>query len=162
MTKEEVINELIAQDFIVVMNEDFIFTKKYYLLNSQEITTVTTATPIVSPPVLRLGDNKKEIWNQFIIDTEIPHRVNTGSGNYTVRQFSKGAVNKLISIISTSGVDYQTLVDSTKHYYKTVVYKILLSRYLLEDVWQDEYNEYIKKKTSETTAKPWVNRFENQ
>lgn len=165
MTKEEVIEELIAQDLIVLMSGQFIFTKKYHLLTNQGLALIKTDSVAVLDkphPALSSADNKKDIWNQFIADTEIPHRVNTGSGTYTVRQFSKSAVNKLIQIMSDPSVDYKTLVDSTKHYYKTVTYKILLSRYLLEDVWQDEYNEYVKKKLPGATDAPWKNKFENQ
>lgn len=170
MRLKEAIEYLLQNSFLVKVGDELIFTKKCY--QELKITTkVETALAIATPmeqdknQVNRLiySDNKKELWNQFIEATEIPHRVNTGTGNYTVRQYSKSAVDKLIKIISQPGVDYQILVDSTKNYYKTVTYKILLSRYLLEDAWIDEYTEFNKKRlgTAKVEPTPGANPFED-
>jgi GTP-sensing pleiotropic transcriptional regulator CodY len=115
---------------------------------------VKTSTELVKYKVTE--NEKKEIWNKFIADTKIPHRVTTSTGTYTVRQFSLPAANCLLKIVKDPAIDYNRLVKSTNNYYNTVTYKILLSKYLLNGVWKDEYEHY--KESIETSG---GNRFED-
>lgn len=130
---------------------------------SGETTNTTThirPTATNQVPTLRLAapDEKKAIWNQFVERAAVPHRVKASDGGiYTVRQYSPLAVNKLIQIVKTPGVEYDRLIASTKQYYATVSYKVLLSNYLLKDIWKDEYDNYkpgVKIKVNDG-SNPW-------
>jgi len=142
MALEEVVKWLLDNGYGIMVYNDFVITKK---LNDDLKGGVQTDIDFESLPAtttVKYTIDKKEIWNKFIRDAEIPHRVNTPTGSYTVRQYNLPAVKKLISILSDPTVNYDRLVASTKHYYKTVTYKIILSRYLINDVWKDEYDHY--------------------
>ncbi len=153
MDLKQVVQWLLDNKYGLVVNNQFVLTQK---LNQElfdrpitnevatvqvnqmpEVVVVATTVPVSSP------DNKKTIWNEFIERCAIPHRVKaTDGGVYTVRQFSPSAVNKLIQIIKDPLIEYDRLVESTKHYYATVSYKALLSNYLLKDIWRGEYDNF--------------------
>lgn len=154
------IEALLAEQYIVKVGEQFVFTKKFYadlaipaITSKLEIATIVKAH---QPTYVRLGIDpsldqvqyRKAVWSKFVQDAEIPHRVDTGSGSYTIKQYSKYAAARLIQIIGNPAIDYAILVESTKHYYKTVTYKVTLMRYIMEDFWEVEYEEYQKRKAA--------------
>lgn len=168
----EAIKYLLDNDYAILVNNQFVLTQKFkhvlesegYVAAGQTIDLAGTQTTLIqvdTPPKIAKTDDKKELWNKFIKDTEIPWRVKASDGGeYTVRQFSASAVNKLISILSDPKIDYKTLVEATKSYYKTVSYKVLLSNYLIKGFWEEEYNHYLSKKGAMTTPGDGSNRFE--
>lgn len=139
---------LLQNGYAVLVNNQFILTKKFTdELKLTDNQVVTTTTEITKPyiPDIKVSDNKKDIWNQFCIDADIPHRVTApGGGSYTVRQYSLTNANRLIKIITDPTIDYKTLVESTKNYYKTVTYKTMLSNYFEKEVWRGEYDSWGK------------------
>lgn len=165
MELKTVIQWLLDNNYGVLINGEFVQTEKLNkeLTNRAPTIVVQTAAETVRvsvPPKSIIAiEDKKELWNKFIADAEIPFRVgSTTGGQYTVRMYSKPAVDKLIEILRKPKVDYKILVASTKNYYATVAYKILLSKYLLNDVWQDEYEHYLRGKPM---VQPGDNRFED-
>ena len=137
MTVKECATWLLENGYAVIVHNTLILTAKFteqLNLQSQEPTI-----KVVKP------DDKKEIWNKFCTDAEIPHRVSSPHGGvYTVRQYSPSMAIKLKNIIDK--VDYRRLVESTKHYYKTVSYKALLSNYLDKEIWRSEYEAWKENK----------------
>ncbi len=149
MDLKQVVQWLLDNKYGLVVNNQFVLTQKLNQeLFDRPITNEVAVTPIVEAIVIKpvpkviAPNDRKTIWNEFIERCEIPWRVNTSSGAYTVRQYNEPAAKKLIAIIKDPLVEYDKLVESTKNYYKTVAYKILLSKYLLNDVWADEYKNY--------------------
>ncbi len=162
--EKELYDILFKHGYAVVVDNKPVLTKKFNDLFPKPLTQVVVP-PIketfIYKPLIGFADDKKSVWNQFISDAEIPHRVNaTTGGQYTVRQFSKPAAEALYKIVHDPVVDYNVLVASTKNYYKTVTYKILLSKYLLNDVWKDEY-AYYQNKGDRREASQGENRFED-
>jgi hypothetical protein len=89
------------------------------------------------------GLTLKDLWNKFIIDAQIPHRVRNPQGQqYTIRHYTDAASKKLRQIVSDKSIDYNRLIAATKHYYAVTTYKKTLQNYLLGDIWLDEYKEY--------------------
>lgn len=86
--------------------------------------------------------SREEVWNKFISDAEIPYRIPMDGGGryYTVRQYSDNIANKLIQIIKS--VDYDILVKSTKAYYKSNGFRKILSNYIDQKIWAEQYREY--------------------
>lgn len=127
---------LLDQEYGHLINGEFVITNKLNrdLRPGGGVSIIT--------PTLQL--TKKDTWNRFILDAEIPHRVTSSIGTYTVRQFNAVAVNKLISILRDSEVDNEKFIASTKNYYKSVTGRTTLSKYLTSDLWRDDYNEWIK------------------
>lgn len=152
----EKVKWLLENDYLVVIDSTPILTAKFY----DELKYVPPKEEIkVVKKINTTKDNKKDIWNKFIEDAEVPWRVKaTDGGIYTVRQYNLPAVNKLIKILNDPEIDNEILVLSTKSYYKTVSYKLLLSKYLLNDVWLSEYKEWGKAKESSSSGE---NRFED-
>lgn len=159
---------LLDNEYLVLIENQLIITKK--LTDSLNLpdrrrevvedSAVTVAPPVTATKVTKkVSKDLKQVWDQFIIDAEIPWRVTTPSGEkYTVRQYGPSAAQKLLQIINTEGVDYDTLTASTKYYYKNTTYKAILSNYLLKDLWKEEYNEFKKGHSSEGEQ---GNRFED-
>jgi len=160
---KNVLQWMIDNEYGVLIGKEFVLTNKVNTeLNGLRPSTaviaihrpVTAVTKVINPT------SKKDIWNKFIADADIPHRVkSTTGGTYTVRQFGAAAVNELIKIISDPSIDYHAFVESTKHYYKTVTFKALLSNYLLKQIWRGEYDEWIKGNRNVVTS--GENRFED-
>jgi len=152
MALKEVIQWMLDNGYGLLVNNQFVITSKVNeeLFNkpvTQSVEVIKTSTELVKTSTelvkYRVTEqDKKDIWNKFINDTKIPHRVNTGTGSYTVRQYNLPAANVLVKIVKDPTINYERLVKSTNHYYTTVTYKILLSKYLLNGVWKDEYDNY--------------------
>lgn len=149
MTLKESLKWLVDNGYCVVVHNQVVFTKK----TQQElagsglkavIQEIETPADVIKQ--LAAGDSKL-VWNKFIEDAGIPHRVKAPDGGvYTVRQYSASNAKRLVSIINDPAVDYQRLVDSTKSYYDTVSYKALLSNYFEKGLWRHEYDEWKGKK----------------
>lgn len=103
---------------------------------------------VTSSEAIKKLTDPKLVWNAFIADSSIPHRVKSPDGlTYTIRQYGASVARKLMKIIQDPKVDYWRLVESTKHYYQVTTYKQLLSNYIDKDVWRHEYDSYsIKSK----------------
>lgn len=129
--------------YAIRINDEVVFTKKLNLELSGKATVSPPGTPVPEAVLSPVTKDKKEVWNQFIADAEIPHRVKSPDGGvYTVRQYSPKIAAQLVRIINTPGVDYKRLVESTKNYYKTVNYKSLLSNYIDKEIWKGEYDNW--------------------
>ena len=131
---------LIDNQYAVLHNNHYVLTNKFFKeLNLKD----GNVQPVIEKPFIpevRVQDNKKDVWNKFCTDAEIPHRVTApGGGTYTVRQYSLANANRLIKIISDPNIDYKTLVESTRNYYRTVTYKTMLSNYFEKEIWRGEY-----------------------
>lgn len=109
--------------------------------------------------------SREAIWKKFIEDAKVPYQVTATDGKkYTVRQFSAGIADRLISIIKK--VDYEILCKSTEQYYNQNGYKKTIKNYFEEGVWQGAYEEYEKarkegKLTTILAAGSGGNRFED-
>jgi hypothetical protein len=159
MILKEVIQWMLDNGYGLLVNNKFVITHKvndelFTKPVTQSVELVKTTNEVVKTPTelvkrvekkkIVTEDEKKGLWNKFIEDAKIPHRVNSGTGVYTVRQWNKPASDILYKIVNNPDIDYQRLVDSTNNYYTTITYKILLTNYLLNNVWEDEYNNYSK------------------
>lgn len=112
-------------------------------------------------PLVGITDPKK-VWNIFIIDAEIPHRVKSTDGStYTVRQYGASVAKKLLKIIHDPKINYQRLVESTKNYYKVTTYKQLLSNYISKDIWWQEYQEWSNQTKKDNTNNDGYNLWED-
>jgi len=145
----------------VVNGESFVLTQKFISelgLSVQQVPVTTIRSKTLSgDPTL---EELKEVWTEFKNDCLLPHRVTATDGRqYTILQFSKGVAKRLYKIISDPKIDYNRLVESTKHYYATVAYKALLSNYIDKDIWVHEYENWGKK---ETTVTDGSNRWESE
>lgn len=158
MILKDVVQWLLSESYVVTVNGELVFTKK--CLDDLGTPSVTKVEDSEAPKQLQARPkvDLKDIWNKFITDAEVPHRVRASDGGiYTVRQFSKGVAARLVAIINK--VDYKILVESTKNYYRTVSYKQLLSNYIEKDLWKYEYDEWLKNKATPMPT-PGTNPFE--
>jgi hypothetical protein len=166
MILKEVIQWMLSNGYGLLVNNQFVITSKVNqeLFNTPVIQSsvevvktstelVKTSTELVKYKVTE--QEKKDIWNKFIADTKIPHRVDTGTGSYTVRQYNLPAANVLVKLVKDPQINYEKLVKSTNHYYTTVTYKILLSKYLLNGVWKDEYDNYKENSKANDGSSKW-------
>lgn len=165
LTLKQCLTWLINNGYGILVENEFVLTNKVNKeLNGTESTkaiTVTTHKPITTVAKIVNATDKKEVWNKFIKDADIPHRVTApNGGQYTVRHFGAAAVNELVKILSNPDIDYTAFVESTKNYYKTVAYKSLLSNYLLKQIWVGEYEQWIKG-NSQKQVQAGENRFED-
>jgi hypothetical protein len=113
-----------------------------------EESIVPVSSPNNSGDAMKRITDPKDVWNAFIHDAEIPHRVKSTDGStYTVRQYGASVARKLQKIIQDPKIDYWRLVESTKNYYRVTSYKALLSNYIGKDIWLNEYQEWNKDKT---------------
>jgi hypothetical protein len=110
--------------------------------------------------------SREQIWKKFIDDADIPYKATGTDGRqYTIRQYSSGIADKLIRIIKS--VDsYEILVKSTKQYYQSNSFKKILSNYIDQNIWRDEYERYEKSLKSGTIDQNIItasggNRFED-
>lgn len=163
---------LLDNQYIVIVGTQVVFTKKV----SEELkglgfnTQITESIQLnvgspgivetLTPSTFTLADDKKAIWNRFIIDADIPHRVKSPDGGvYTVRQYSPGCAIKLMKIVKDPNINYKRLVESTKLYYKNVTYKALLSNYIDKEIWRSEYDAWDEQKP--TPLQNGENRWED-
>lgn len=152
----ELLQFLIDREYAIVVGDKAVLTKKFKDLFPEPVVSTLQLVATVDKEA-----GKKELWNKFIADAEIPHRVKSNRGeSYTVRQYSLPAINKLVKVINTPGIEYDMLVKSTKQYYKTVTFKQLLSNYLIDDTWLHEYEEFKKGNVEQNTGSGG-NRFED-
>lgn len=102
---------------------------------------------------------KRQIWADFVEAAGVPHRITTDNGAYTVRQYSRPAVDQLIEILnSLNAEEEQKFKEATKNYYKTIGYPQGLAKYLIDGTWLLELKEW--KKTGGKQEARGVNRFE--
>jgi hypothetical protein len=152
MEIKKVVKWLLDNNYAVLVDGEIILTRK--LADELSGIQVSEGKPKIGRIVVNT-DEKKELWNKFILDCEVPHRVTSPDGKiYTIRQYNKQAVDKLISILKDPTINYQRFVESTKNYYKTVTYKNTLSNYLIREIWRGEY-DYLPEHTTQGD-----NRFE--
>lgn len=155
MEFKEVVKWLLDSGYLVMMSNKPVLTGKFERSlgikqeepqQSKELIVIKPTTSNPDRPMSQITDLKL-LWNVFVHDCEIPHRVTApDGGKYTVRQYSPTVARKLMKIVQDPRIDYNTLIESTKNYYKTVHYKKLLSNYIGQDMWLDEYNEWCKNK----------------
>ncbi len=155
---KKVVQYLLDNGYAVVVNGEVVITAKLNKTLKGDFKTETEPTKPISIigsgksandlDITLFPDEKKLIWDKFIQDSEIPYRVTSPNTRdvYTVRQWNKVACKKLLGIIANPKVDYDILVASTKHYYATVSYKKTLGNYLNDDIWAQEYLEWVKNK----------------
>lgn len=153
MTFKETVNWLLEEGYLVLVAGRPVLTAKFekevgFVDNTSVVEKMTSreiSNELIKPTTYT--DNPKEVWNIFIEDASIPHRVSDGKGGqYTVRHWSPTIAKKLMKIISDPKIDYTRLVESTKHYYKTVTYKNILSNYIDKEIWLHEYESYSTNK----------------
>jgi len=160
---------LLDNGYLVLLEDQVVITRKLtdslHLPEKRQEDRVEVAieAPHTTVKVVKatktINKSLKEIWDQFIIDADVPWRVTTPLGEkYTVRQYGPSAAQKLQQIINTEGIDYNILVQSTKFYYQNTTYKAILSNYLLKDLWLEEYNEFKK---GNSTSGEQGNSFED-
>lgn len=154
---------LLENKYIVLMNSKPVVTVEFEnkvaeMLQTSETKLLQkkTQTKEYSPY------DKKEVWNRIINECNIPWRVKTNTGQYTVRQYSIAAANKLIKILSEyENTDKLALfMDATRNYYQTVTSPILFSRYLNEDYYIHEM-EYLQKNKVVVKQQDGSSKFED-
>ena len=137
MTLKDSIEFLVNNNYLVVLEGDVRITSKLYKALSikkvveEPVMTVAHATELIKTPsevvksiksVKKLTDAElRAVWNKFVEDTGIPWKVTTPQGAvYTIRHFGPTAAAHLHKVISSTDVDYNTLVEATKSYYRNV------------------------------------------
>ncbi len=165
---KELMDYLVQQEYAVWIDNKPVLTKKFYDIfpppNTEMFIYQRKPNVILESSKKRVysAEEKKQIWNEFVDRAEIPFRVKApGGGIYTVKHYSKPAVDKLISILETKDLDYTKFIESTKNYYKTVTYKLTLQRYLCEEVWEEEYKQWGSKAKQVQTTNDGSSRWEN-
>ena len=124
--------------------------------------TITVSVPITSGEAIKRLSDPKDVWNAFIHDADIPHRVKATDGStYTVRQYGTNVARKLQKIIQDPAIDYWKLVEATKNYYKVTTYKQLLSNYIAKDIWKHEYSEWLKGNKQQIQVSDGGSRWES-
>lgn len=141
MTLKGNIQWLLDNGYCVLVNKTIVFTNKV----NDELNGVKASIekPPTTKDIIAGLTDPKSVWNKFIEDAEVPHRVKAPDGGvYTVRQYSIANAKRLVSIINDPKIEYDRLTQSTKNYYATVTYKALLSNYLEKGLWLHEYQEW--------------------
>lgn len=161
--KKEVIQWLLDEGYLVLVDGRPIITSKlekeigYIAPIPITLTPQQISNELTKPTTY--STDPKAVWNKFIEDSSIPHRVITKDGSsYTVRQYGVAVAKRLLKIINDPKIDYQRLVDSTRNYYKTTDYKHLLSNYIVKDIWYHEYESWkpgAQKKDARDGSNPW-------
>jgi hypothetical protein len=82
-------------------------------------------------------------------------------GLYSIRQYSLGTAKSLMKIIADPSINYNKLVQSTKYYYNTTKYKLILSNYISKAVWRDAYDNYGAA-SKESNLADGANRWETE
>ena len=165
MILKDCVNYLLENGYGLVVSGQFVITKKLNDDLFNRTPNVITPEPpqvmIPGKPIVTKATLGKDLWNTFITDAEIPYRVTAPDGQtYTVRQYSPSIAKKLIGMINDPNIDYSILVASTKHYYKTITYKALLSNYIDKEIWLGEYQAW-KENKGKHTANDGNNLFED-
>lgn len=154
MEIKEITKWLLDNGYLVLVNSRPILTAKFerelgYQSTPQELTPVQISNELTKPTTYT--NDPKIIWNAFITDADIPHRVKSTDGtSYTVRQYGALVAKKLMKIIEDPRIDYKRLTESTRNYYKTTSYKLLLSNYIVKDIWYHEYQNWGTKQQVHT------------
>lgn len=143
ITFAQAVDFLIDNDYLAVIDGKVVVTNKltreFKPIPKSRIEQIFPNNPSII--------SRETIFKKFIEDAEIPYKAQSSDGKlYTIRQYSAGIADRLIQIIKN--VDYQTLVQSTKLYYKSNTFKVILSNYIDKKIWKDEYERYEKAKTS--------------
>jgi hypothetical protein len=131
---------LLDNKYVVIMANKPVITTNF----EEEVGRLLDKTPEKPKKAQTVdGLTLKDLWNKFIVDANVPHRVKNPQGQqYTIRHYTDGAAKKLRQIVSDNSIEYNRLVAATKHYYTVTTYKKTLQNYLLGDIWADEYKEY--------------------
>lgn len=131
---------LLDNKYIVIMGNHPIVTTNF----EETVAKLLDKTPEKPKKAQTVdGLTLKDLWNKFILDATIPHRVKNTQGQlYTIRHYTDAAAKKLRQIVSDTSIDYNRLVAATKHYYAVTTYKRTLQNYLLGEDWSEEYKEY--------------------
>lgn len=144
----ELLNYLLEHKYLVVLKgQPHITTKFVQEFQEEELPKPNKEVKVVLPTKAYTEEQKKTIWRSFVAAAGIPHRVPSANGTYTVNQFKLEAANCLIRMIrDLTQDDYKALIEATKSYYFTVSYPMTLGRYLLEDQWVMEVEQFKKNK----------------
>lgn len=140
MEFKDCLQYLLDNKHVVILGNKPIVTTSF----EEEVLKILINTPTQKEQTID-GLTLKELWNKFIVDAAIQHRVTSPQGGtYTIRHYTDGAAKKLKSIVLDKTIDYKKLVVATKHYYRVTSYKKTLQNYLLQDIWKGEYDTYTE------------------
>lgn len=158
------LDQLAAEGYLLYVNGSPVFTQRLYqelgITQVQSEPVVAVTAPTVSSGTRGLtGPEKKALWAEFVTKAKVPWRVTNGGSRYTVRAFAADAANHLIRILNDPEIDHQIFYDSVTHYYNSLDYPVTLSKYFVLGIWEDEYNEFKKRKS--VTVKAGENKFED-
>lgn len=152
--------------YIVVSNGSPFPTNKMRELLKEEIKTpalIPTGSVKTTPvqagnvkPIEQLkGLSPREALKKFIKEAEIPFRIQNGNFSaFTASAPSDQADKKFQQILKNPDIDYNRLVASTKAYYADLsLSRVMISRYLLNDIWEYQYNQFKPKPSNPNSPK---------
>lgn len=161
MTEKEAIELLIEKGYIIPIKGKYSLTGEFhrnYIPVSTELAVVSKEITVNSKAVVKSENiaTVKDLLKKFVKDADIPYRIKTDNGSYTVSAVSAEGVKAFGNILK-AGFDYQILVYSTKLYYKRNSYRKTLTNYLTKGDWEVEYQEF-KNKLSQGEIQNHVNK----
>lgn len=134
ITFRSAVDYLQSNGYLTIVNGQVFITSKF----QREVSTVPTEKLVMKEKEVVL--TKKDIWDKFMRDADIPHKATASDGrSYTIRQFSPAIQDTLIKVIKE--VDsYEILTQATKLYYRSNSFKLTFKNYLEREVWRGEYD----------------------
>jgi hypothetical protein len=145
MNLPEVVQWLMQEGYILKVKNKYVVTAKFnkimtgketgvVLINNQPL--VMESVPAVVPKVV----DWTAVYQQFIVEAEVPFKGEGKDGTYDLNRYSEPAMNAFKRMISKQGIVYEVLVKSTMLYYKTHKrYPFTISRYIEEGLWRNDY-----------------------
>lgn len=156
MSEKEAIEVLIEKGYIIPIKGKYQLTGEFhrnYIPVSTELAVVSREMTVNSKAIVKSENiaTVKDLLKKFVKDADIPYRIKTDSGSYTVSAISAEGVKafgNILKAVDSEGnrlYNYEVLVYSTKLYYKRDSYRKTLTNYLVKGDFEVEYEEFKSK-----------------
>lgn len=156
LSKKDLFDALVEHKYVIFKDGNLIVTEDFYRdfsnptkMEVKEAVKKASQPLDISPPMVPevpivINRVEEGILTKLIIRAEVPAAAKTKTGTYAVNKYNDKA-NKILEKAVKSGVDFETLVNATKIYYKSGVMPKTIANFFIEGVWKEEYNTFVDK-----------------
>lgn len=143
MTKDEVLQKLVDEKFVIKVNDD-----NYQLSN--QLYRVLNAKPREEESEKIVLPNPTELLKKFIKDCQIPFRAKTSMGSfYQLAPETEYSRRYLYNTLNSGKYKYEDMVSAVKSYYNnSSMARVTLTKFFREGVFEQVMEEYSKNPTN--------------
>ena len=156
MIKEDVLQYLKVIFYIIQQDTGWIISNKLTRelgIPSSNTISLATNTKVVDKVVLKPALATKEFYKQFIINAEVPSKIETNSGAFWANRYSEPGFKAFKKVFDNPSINRTILLASTKWYYaQTRTARKMIGNYFIEGIWESCYDDFVRARKSKSPS----------